>query len=97
MVKNKQHQLSYWRSRIQAMENLGGVFCVSCGIGDIRVLTFNHILGNREKEQSMRYMTQLSKGNRLSEFEVRCYNCNMLYEYERGHRELPECFYRLAQ
>ena len=28
-------------------------------------------------------------GRAISDLDVRCYNCNILYEYEQGRRNLP--------
>lgn len=69
--------------------------CCICHTNDIRVLTVNHIYGNARKEKSdfdkfgKFYLAILNNLRAINDLEVRCYNCNILYEYERGVRNLP--------
>lgn len=69
--------------------------CSVCGIRDIRVLTINHLNGDGAKERSAtpyrvsRIYRDILKGREVSDLDIRCYNCNVLYEYEQGRRNLP--------
>lgn len=69
--------------------------CVNCGIDDIRVLTINHKNGDGAKERKAdkyrvsRLSRDIKNGRTTSDLDVRCYNCNILYEYEQGRRNLP--------
>lgn len=72
--------------------------CIKCGEKDIRILTINHKNG-RESERKLHNVTKKRylhgiyqkivygkyKAN-LKELDVRCYNCNILYEYENQRR-----------
>jgi hypothetical protein len=76
--------------RMAALARLGGQ-CVACGNRDYRVLEINHINGEgsfrgrgRPKVMYLQYLEVL-KGNTPG-LEVRCANCNVLHEYERGNR-----------
>jgi hypothetical protein len=69
--------------------------CINCGNDDIRVLTVNHKNGDGAKERNVskyrvsRLFRDIQKGRTISDLDVRCYNCNILYEYEQGRRNLP--------
>jgi len=78
------------RLRIAAVMALGGS-CVRCGETDLRVLQINHILesgviGRRRVGQNAKtkMYTDILSGNAEGRFDVRCANCNIIYEYERG-------------
>ncbi len=70
--------------------NLFGGRCSNCGITDIRLLQINHRLGGGTKDlghSPLKAYSDIAKGKRdKSEFDVRCANCNILYEYERMAR-----------
>lgn len=75
--------------KVKILEKLGGAKCVKCGITDIRILTINHKNGGGTKERgitnSMKFWYAIRDGKRVTEdLDVRCFNCNFLYEYERG-------------
>jgi predicted nucleic-acid-binding Zn-ribbon protein len=83
----KQHKY-----RIKAIELLGGK-CVKCGNQDIRVLQINHKNGGGTKEfhkvnSSPRKVYQgiIKDAPIRKNYDVRCANCNILYEYEVGRR-----------
>ncbi len=70
--------------------------CVVCGNNDTRILTINHINGEGRKESSLPggnnklYKSIIHDERTVEDLEVRCYNCNILYEYDRKMRVLPE-------
>jgi hypothetical protein len=73
-------------ARKKAISILGGK-CMNCGETDLRVLQVNHLNGGGSKENSKRgaraVWADVIKGNR-EDVDVRCANCNILYDYERG-------------
>ena len=74
--------VAYWRSK--AIEKLGGQ-CVKCGTTDERILTMNHLNGKDKKHRVSlgTFYRQIALGLR-SDIDLRCFNHNWLYEYERG-------------
>lgn len=85
-----------WKLKRRVLEFLGGVKCVVCGITDIRILTIHHKNGGgrdevRTRGRSLRtwYFDIISGRRTKDDLEVRCYNCNILGEYERGKLKLP--------
>lgn len=75
----------------------GQLKCVNCSISDIRVLTINHMKGGGSKEAKKsdwgwnRAYKKIISGERpIDDLDLRCYNCQILYEYERGHRTMPQ-------
>jgi len=81
------------RLRLKVIELLGGK-CIKCGNTDDRVLQVNHKNGGGGKEKSRRpvytLFRDIIKGVRTTDdIDLRCANCNILYQYERGwwHRE----------
>lgn len=83
--------------KIKAMQIVSGQkipTCCNCGEGDIHVLAINHIKGGGRKEfKEMSYKAfreSILTGARITDdLDVRCHNCNIRYEYERGQRRLP--------
>ena len=78
-------QSYYVRELIKRVMLLGGK-CVSCGITNPLVLTVNHKYGRRgPKPLTCRQIfNKLSKEELdTSQFDLRCFNCNQLYEYQR--------------
>ncbi len=77
--------------RLQVIKLLGNK-CAKCGITDWRVLQINHINGGGTAEFRKRgnyygLITGILNGNRATtDLELRCANCNILYEFERGTR-----------
>jgi hypothetical protein len=74
---------------------LGGV-CVGCGESDFRVLHINHRNGGGYREARSGYwgwklIAAIAEGHRrIDDLDLRCANCNIRYEYERGRRVLPD-------
>lgn len=89
-------RVSRWKRRIRVLEKLGGK-CADCGTTDVRLLQINHKDGNGHQER-LRMIdrgtvmeAEIDNGNRSTEdLDLRCANCNILYEYEVGRRVLPE-------
>ena len=91
--KGKQHA---FKDKIYALQKVSGLKipeCCKCGMKDIRVLTINHINGDGAIERGNRRVSrthrQIRLGRGVEDLDVRCYNCNILYEYERGRCNLP--------
>lgn len=86
---------SYQRLKLAVFKMLGER-CVSCGNDDIRVLQINHREGGGRKDligsgKAMKFYRKLrNKEVPLDLFDLRCANCNVIYEYEAGRRELTE-------
>ena len=73
--------------------------CVGCGCLDVFVLTINHKNGGGRKDagsnpRALR-LAILSGKRPVEDLDVRCHNCNILYEYERGYRKVPRGAYEL--
>jgi hypothetical protein len=81
--------------KLNALRKVSGLkepMCSKCGVKDIRILTINHLNGDGAKERVNRVCRtyrQIRLGRKIDDLEVRCYNCNILYEYEQGRRNLP--------
>jgi len=82
------------RAKVNALTVLGGK-CVVCGEDDPRLLTVNHINGDGHKERQNPKRCQdglamyraINQGKRdTDDLDVRCFNHNILYEYELGRR-----------
>ena len=86
---HKAKVLSYrYRKRTEVLNFLGGQ-CVACGESDRRVLQINHLDGGGKETQRnpMEFVRSILEGRRsVDDLEVRCANCNIRYEYERGNR-----------
>lgn len=74
-----------WNVHKQAIISLGGI-CVNCGETDLRVLQINHLKGVNHGKGRIKWHRQIINGE-TTDLDVRCANCNILYEYERGHRK----------
>lgn len=78
-----------WSYKRKLCEILGNK-CVRCGITDIRILTINHLDGNGKAHKEklgrgyMFYQKLIENPEERKRVELRCMNCNILYEYERG-------------
>ena len=73
----------------KAVSFLGGK-CVKCGIDDLRVLQINHLRSRppateRLRNRYVRFLKSILAG-RTNGLEIRCANCNVLYEYEVGRK-----------
>ena len=78
-----------YHRRTEAIRMLGGK-CVNCGETDRRVLQINHLNGGGRAEtvgNSYKFINRILSGERkIDDLDIRCANCNILYEYERGTR-----------
>ena len=89
---NKKKKREYYvKTRKKVIEILGGK-CARCGIDDWRVLQINHLNGGGTKEfrngHPEKIYRAIINGDRATDdLELRCANCNILYEYERGVRK----------
>ena len=72
--------------RLRAIVRLGGK-CIICGASDFRLLQLNHIKGKEHPPTYSEYLNIIENGSDLH--DVRCANCNLLYEFERGRRSYP--------
>jgi hypothetical protein len=86
--------------KIEALQIVSGCKrpkCCKCGCSDIRVLMINHIDGggSAERKSLGRSHARLMRANirdgtrSPSGLDVRCANCNLLHEYERGRNWMP--------
>lgn len=78
-----------WQVRIKAVKRLGGI-CVDCGETDLRVLQINHKNGGGFRElrtRQIQFYMEVAEGKR-ADVDLRCANCNIRYEYERGKRSV---------
>lgn len=86
---------THWNIRLTAFRLISKQdvpTCVVCGTTDPRILTTNHINGDGSKEQYRCYafFKQIVNGERKTDdLEVRCFSCNIIYEYFLGHRYCP--------
>jgi len=85
-------------NKLEVLRKVSGLSkpkCCNCGTTDIRVLTINHINGDGAKERKVeknkvsRAYRDIKNGRTTLDLDVKCYNCNILYEYEQGRRSLP--------
>lgn len=74
---------------------LGGI-CKGCGCNDIRVLQINHVHGGGTRERlsmglsGFKLIREIVAGRRgVDDLDIRCANCNIIFEYESGRRKLP--------
>lgn len=80
------HQRVY--IRFIAVEKLGGK-CSQCGELDLKVLQINHLNeknGNIKQSELMDIINNTYTGPNI---DIRCANCNVRYEYEKGKRKQP--------
>src|SRR5436190_1755571 len=91
---NKTVNRNYWKVRIMVLKKLGA-FCTQCKISDIRVLTISHRQGNGQqdyynfngKSRAMQFYRDIISGKRqTSDLETKCFNCNIIQEWETGKR-----------
>ena len=69
--------------RFLAMSKLG-MSCVKCGEDDPRLLQLNHLTDKCGALRIHEFLSIIQNGS--TTHDVRCANCNILYEYERGRR-----------
>jgi hypothetical protein len=79
------------RLRLRVLRLFGNK-CIGCGIEDARVLQVNHKNGQNgvsRKESGIGLYYSIVNGSRkIDDLELRCANCNIIYEYERGQRRV---------
>lgn len=81
------------RLKLKVIAIMGGK-CVNCGASDPRILTINHKHGDgslyRKKykvSNGRRVYLDIAKGRiDIKTLDLRCGNCQILYEYECGRR-----------
>jgi len=76
-----------------AVKKLGGI-CCGCKNSDLRVLQINHVNGasrpkknkhgGRCQKATRNQLIAIIKGDLKDGVDVRCANCNIIHEYERG-------------
>lgn len=86
----------HWAIKAKVVELLGGK-CVNCGLSDIRLLQVNHKARAShvkwDKRSSTKFFNWILKGKLPQKaYDLRCANCNILYEYELGHVSVPTAF-----
>ncbi len=85
----RRRRRNYDKIRLQVIKALGGA-CKNCGITDIRLLQINHRKGGGTKDfgrDPVKAYRDIMRSRRdRTEFDIRCANCNILYEYERKTR-----------
>lgn len=103
-IQEEARRVHFFKARLLALQRVSGKRvpeCVKCGEKNILVLTLNHLKGRPENEKvgqpdAARISIRVASGQReVDDLDVRCYNCNFLYEYERkegpgaGVRKMP--------
>ena len=87
-----------WELKIDAMCKIakGEPRCCVCGINDLRLLNINHLDGRTQDERnkysnnSSSFYKDIIDGKRnISDLDIRSWNHNILYDYERGIRTVP--------
>jgi hypothetical protein len=77
------------------LKALGGK-CCKCGNDDLRVLQVNHIdgrskpkglNGKRPPKEIAKQFQQILDGQLRNDVDIRCANCNIIHEYERGNQK----------
>lgn len=98
----KQHDNHYnWNRRIKLLEtvaNGGPIKCVRCGIEDKRCISIHHTNGDGERDvklyQKLHKNTQmLQEAVQKGDIELRCWNCNIIAEYETFKRRYSDAVY----
>jgi len=80
----------HWKRKLKVVEMLGGK-CRRCGEMDIRVLQVNHINGGGRRDplgKTDLYLEIVQGRRPIDDLELLCANCNIIYEYEVGHRRV---------
>jgi hypothetical protein len=91
-IKGSEHR---FLDKLKALRKVSGLLepcCSVCGTKDVRILTINHLNGDGSKERANRVSRtyrNIRLGRDIHDLDVRCYNCNILYEYELGRIKLP--------
>jgi hypothetical protein len=92
-IKGGEHRFLEKLDALRKVSGLNNPTCICCGEDDIRVLTINHKNGDgfsdRRGDRVCDTYRKIRLGRDTKDLEVRCYNCNILYEYEENRRSLP--------
>lgn len=94
-IKGRKTRFNDKLNALKLVSNTDHPKCCICGIDDIRLLTINHLNGDgcierkNNKYRVSRIYRDIKNGRTTSDLDVRCYNCNIIYEYETGNRKLP--------
>jgi hypothetical protein len=84
--------VKHFNYKLKALQRISGLLvphCIVCGTPDIRVLTINHKNGHSTEGKQYIYLSVASGKRKINDLDIRCYNCNILYEFEEGRRTLP--------
>ena len=78
-------------NKLKALQKVSGLQipeCCICGIKDPRILNINHINGKGgiDSRKYGNMSIAVNRGRDIKDLDVRCNNCNILYEFERGKR-----------
>lgn len=87
------HQQDKQKTRLRALEMLGGAICVYCGCDDIRVLEINHKNGGGCKEWTGHHslVYEIVAGRRpTNDLEVVCRICNAWHYISLRHPEIAK-------
>lgn len=80
---------TYWHLKLKAIAVLGGV-CAGCGERSPLVLSVNHVAGRADGDAiTGRDLYRAVVRGARDGLDIRCLNCQLLWEYERGVRVLP--------
>lgn len=92
IIRNQKAREKRAENKARVMAKVGNGECRRCKINDIRLLTINHINGKdevakvKDRYGNSFYLDILLGRRTTDDLEVLCFNCNILYEYERGAR-----------
>ena len=85
---------SYWHRKLKVIELLGGS-CAGCGISNPLLLSVNHLDNTRRARADgtavTLYLAVLASPEPHKHYDLRCMNCQRLYQYETGVLLLPDC------
>jgi DNA-directed RNA polymerase subunit RPC12/RpoP len=87
-------RMKWYVGRFKAFQKISGKRiprCEKCGERRFILLSINHIngLGKGKHKERIHLFRKINKGKRkTNDLEIRCHNCNFLYEFERGR-----CFF----
>lgn len=83
-------------NKIKALQKVCGKDipeCCKCKETDIKVLSINHINGGGNAERinnkHANVAVDVLKNRSVEDLDVRCFNCNIRYEYEQNRRFTP--------
>ena len=86
-----------WKKKLMSLQRISSMTvptCKICGLSDLRLLTINHLNGTTKTRRIASgepqfyhlYNSIIGGKTKTDDLEVRCYNCNILYEFEIGRR-----------